>query len=401
MRIASLGRGLALTLLLGACESASLRSQASGDLGLRESGVGDSDVDADTADARDGELDADFEDARAGDGAPPDAPGNDATQPDGPATDASTDGSEVPDLGPDVPDAAPDIPDMIVDAADAAPPPPCPTYVAPEVLGQVGDPDVREASGVAESRRTPGFLWVHNDSGDGSRVFALSTSGEARGRFVLDGPRPRDWEDLAIGPGPEAGLSYLYIGDVGDNLSQRANLRVRRFPEPEIPAPAEEIPVINLEGVEDFTFEYPDGAHNCESLMVDPRNGDVYVLVKSGDGISPLYRAAAPLSADEPNVMEQVANLSFGEPPLRGNRSTTASDISPDGSQIIVRTYGQAWLWRRGPRATVGEAMMTEVCPIPAAREQQGEAIGFAADGQGYFTVSEGVGQPVHFFRRE
>ncbi len=307
-----------------------------------------------------------------------------------------------PDAEPPPPDAEPPPPDAEPpppDAAEPPPLPPCPGFDAARVTGNLADPAIVEASGIAQSWRNADVLWTHNDSGDISRVFALTTAGQALGVYELDGGRPSDWEDMGVGPGPQPGVTYLYMGDVGDNASRRANVRVRRIPEPEVPRGGAPVSV-RLAGAESLTLVYPDGAHNCETLLVDPLNGDVYVVVKSNDGVSPVYRAAAPLVPDADNRMVRVANLRFGQAPLRGNTLTTGGSIARDGSAILIRTYGSAFLWRRVPGATVGEALATEACPVPRAGERQGEAIGFAADGSGYYTVSEGAAAPIHFYRR-
>ena len=39
-------------------------------------------------------------------------------------------------------------------------------------------------------------------------------------------------------------------------------------------------------------------------------------------------------------------------------------------------------------------------CRISLIAEPQGEALAFAADLAGYYTLSEGASQPLHFFRR-
>ncbi|MCA9526098.1 MAG: hypothetical protein KC549_07345, partial [Myxococcales bacterium] len=192
---------------------------------------------------------------------------------------------------------------------------------------------------------------------------------------------------------------YVYVGDIGDNAIVRQNLHLRRFPEPVVPREAEP-PIIPLAGVEDFTLVYPDGPHNCETLLVDPENGDVYLVTKSADGVSPIFRAAAPLQAGADIRLERVAGLTFGRAPLGGNASTTGGDIAPDGSAIVVRTYSAAFLWRRAPGATIAEAFATEPCALPRPRDPQGEAIGFARDGRGLYTVSEGAGTPVYFWER-
>src|SRR5687767_2251902 len=75
-------------------------------------------------------------------------------------------------------------------------------------------PALPEASGVALSRRSPGLLWSHNDSGE-PMVFAVDTAGVAKGRVRVAGARVTDWEDISVGPCAQG--SCLYIADIGDN----------------------------------------------------------------------------------------------------------------------------------------------------------------------------------------
>jgi hypothetical protein len=103
-----------------------------------------------------------------------------------------------------------------------ATPPDAAPFGGPVSAGVVQHAPLQEASGLVASRTHPGVLWSHNDSGDGPRLFALTTSVGDLGVFTLDGAEARDWEDLAIGLGPEPGLDYLYAGNIGDNESQRA-----------------------------------------------------------------------------------------------------------------------------------------------------------------------------------
>ena len=78
-------------------------------------------------------------------------------------------------------------------------------------------PDLPEASGVAVSRRSPGRLWAHNDSGEAVLV-ALDTRGTVTGRVRVSGSKVDDWEAVAVGPCP--GGSCIYIADIGDNDGQ-------------------------------------------------------------------------------------------------------------------------------------------------------------------------------------
>src|SRR5687767_12057876 len=58
-------------------------------------------------------------------------------------------------------------------------------------------PDLPEGSGIAASRRHPGVLWAHNDSGD-PLIFALNEQGKVTGRVRLNGAEVDDWEDIAV-----------------------------------------------------------------------------------------------------------------------------------------------------------------------------------------------------------
>ena len=42
------------------------------------------------------------------------------------------------------------------------------------VLGAINDPSIDESSGLAASRRNPGLLWTHNDSGNPPYLFATN-----------------------------------------------------------------------------------------------------------------------------------------------------------------------------------------------------------------------------------
>ena len=173
----------------------------------------------------------------------------------------------------------------------------CPTFQPGRSLGTLASPALVETSGVIASRRQPDVMWVHNDSGDTPRVFAISSEGVTRGEFQLAGASARDWEDIALGPGPAPDTDYLYVGDIGDNTATRDGITVYRVAEPTVEGDAST--PVTVDGVVAMALTYPDGPHDAETLLVDPATGDILVVTKAAAG-SGVYRAAAPHDAGPP-----------------------------------------------------------------------------------------------------
>jgi hypothetical protein len=274
----------------------------------------------------------------------------------------------------------------------------------------VASSDIIEASGLASSRIDDNILWVHNDSGDTARVFAIGRDGALLGTYTLTGAEAVDWEDMAAGPGPDHGVSYLYLADIGDNAAQRSEIDVYRVPEPQVGGNTQV--AADLTGVDRLVFHYPDHPHDAETLLVDPDTGDIIIITKElAGGPSFVYRAPASASADAPYTLEQVAQIDFtalksaaqvppDAPPLvRGVPFlATGGDVSPAGDLIAIRTYGAIWVWSRNKDLPLWSAFGDKPCEAPSAIEPQGEAIAFDPDGRGYTTTSEGANPPLHHF---
>jgi len=267
--------------------------------------------------------------------------------------------------------------------------------------GIVASDALTEISGIAASRRTRGAYWVHNDSGDSARVFAIDTTGKTLGEFALDGAQAFDWEDIAVGPGPKSATSYLYVGDIGDNLAARASVTVYRVPEPAVDRSGDPIARV-LPGAAALTFTYPDGPHDAEALLVDPRGHDLLIVTKDlvgGRGI--VFRGDADAPAGTSAVLERVADVSLGL-----GQGVTGGDVSADGSTVALRTYLGVVLYPRPAGTNLWDAFARSSCAgaapplVGLARrsERQGEAIGFVPSGKAYLTVGEGAHPPLHRF---
>ena len=244
-----------------------------------------------------------------------------------------------------------------------------------------------EVSGIAVSRDYPGVIWMHNDSGGGPVVFAVDKNGTGQGVFELD-VLAFDWEDMAIGPGPDPNRDYLYLGDIGDNLRFRPAITVYRIAEP-VPDPAGG----SITEVATFNLRYPDPGQDSEALLVDPLTGDILVVTKGAAGEpSVIFRAPTSELADETTTdLTEIGRFE-----LTPGTFVTAADISRDGSAVLFRGYNEVWLWGRLDLDFVA-TFAGEPCRAPSTAEVQGEAISFASDSYSYYTVSEGETPDINY----
>lgn len=267
---------------------------------------------------------------------------------------------------------------------------------APSNLGVISVSALTEISGLAASRIHPGVVYAHNDSGGLPVVYAFSTPGASLGAFTLTGAVNNDWEDMAVGPCPAG--SCLYVGEIGDNGSNAAYpYAVYRATEPTSATGTQNLPT------EKFEIRYPNGdKHDCETLMVHPVTGDVYVVTKHAFGQkSAVYKAAAPLSSVTVNQLVKVADLAV---PAGTDLPLTAGDIHPCGTAVLLRSYSAIYQFTLPADAGFDSIFTTPFTRVPApplglsaSQEAQGEAISWSDDGRGYYTASEGANPQLHF----
>jgi len=275
-------------------------------------------------------------------------------------------------------------------------------YRAPTTLGILSDPDISESSGLVASRRNPGLLWTHNDSGDGPFLYCLDATIKSCGVWRVTGTDAFDWEDIAIGPGPEPGSGpYLYVGDIGDNIGQRDAIVVYRVPEPTVvggtaaskPAPA---PTARAEALR---FRYPDGPHNAEALVIHPTTGDLYVITKTPSNAT-VYRATAPLDPAAITTLAPVGAIRLGTGAL-GPELVTGADSSPDGRRVALATYSSGYELELPAGADRFDVIWgAHPTPVALGPRRQGESVAYRLDGGALLTTSETEPSPVQQVER-
>jgi hypothetical protein len=251
---------------------------------------------------------------------------------------------------------------------------------------------VEESSGLAASRRNPGLFWTHNDSGDGPFLYAFDGEGRRRGVWRVAGARAVDWEDMAVGPGPEPGRSYLYVGDIGDNGRERPHINVYRVPEPQVAdvdAGATRREPRQTEPAEEIRLKYPDGPHNAEALLVHPSTGDIYVVVKNGQPACGVYRLRGAQVSAGVNTLERAGE--FRSPSPLGSL-VTGGGISPDGRRVVICDYLGAYELRLPDALDAAFDQIWQQAPaaIQLGPRDQGEAVCYRQDGAALLATSEG-----------
>ena len=183
---------------------------------------------------------------------------------------------------------------------------------------------LNEASGVAASRKFPGRLYHINDSGDTGRFYITGMDGKGTRPVNVAGFAPVDTEALSLGPCPNRreGSWCLYIGDIGDNDSERKSIEIAVVDE------VQDFPA-TVKSAARLKLQYPDGPHDSESLAVHP-DGTIYILTKERP--ARLFKANSRLSVQ---TLTPVTTLDPGGKP-------TDMAISDDGSRLLVLTYSDA-----------------------------------------------------------
>ena len=258
-------------------------------------------------------------------------------------------------------------------------------WTAPAVLATIDNPILNESSGIGESTRFPGVYYTHNDSGDSARFFRFKPDGTLSA-VTLTGASATDWEDMeyvAI-----AGKHFLYFADFGDNNAKRDNVRVYRLEEPSLTANA-------VNSYETYTITYPDGPHNCEALIVNPANGDIYFATKSTTECA-IYKLPAPATSGS----FTLTRLGAVSPNTGGGNSgklVTAGSADPTGHYVVLRTYTGALEYKvSGP---FGDWWKQTPTPVTMPVDLQGEAIAYGRAGRTLVTSSEGTPFVAHIQR--
>lgn len=255
---------------------------------------------------------------------------------------------------------------------------------------------MKEISGLACSRTTPGYLWAHGDENtSGNRkIIAIQPSGTLAMTVNLTTPGTTrdDWEDIATGVYDNT--NYVFVGAIGDNdLQFNDNYYIYYFEEPAISSGTQTVTVNTIR------YGYPDNqAHNTETLMYDNVEQMFYIADKV-DGVCHLYKL--PFRTDYGTGIQRLTEVC-----ALGNGSkfkeANGGDISPDGRWMAIKNEKYVLLWERQGSESLSATVLRDPVQVMAYQEEeQGESLAWK-DATTFYTTSDSKKDtPIYQYVRE
>jgi hypothetical protein len=270
-----------------------------------------------------------------------------------------------------------------------------PVLLQPPVHARVESAPIDEMSGIVRSRRHPDIFWVHNDSGDSARIFAIRSDGSSVlptfSKFSRYGDAPEegkqqwegfevlyadhvDWEDIALDQ------NYLYLADVGNNLNARKNLVIYAVSEIDPTASTRSAVVQKWPVHYPEQQEFPPGNWHYDSESLFTSDAQLYLITKHRQtGSMGTFEAGANLyrldtrHTDQSNALTLVDSTAL-------ITAATGADVSPNGQTLAVISYEDLFLF---DKPATGDAWLSSThrrIPLDRSVTRQAEAVAWADD---------------------
>ncbi len=272
-------------------------------------------------------------------------------------------------------------------------------YSEPKIVGEIKSGEIVESSGLSASKCTEDIFWTHNDSGDDAFIFAINSKGKKVATYKVKNAVNTDWEDIAE-VRDKNGECFLYIGNFGNNARSRTEHTIYKVKEPnDFSKDSDKKNPQITEESEAIKFTYPDIRHDAETLLVHPQTGDIYVVTKRLTGAAGVYKLKAGYDQTKVSKLEKITDISV---PAVPEGLLTGGDISPDGRRVVLCDYFGAYEFILPENAKNFDDIWKETPQkIELGTREQGEAIGYSADGNSIFATSENKNSPLIEVKRK
>lgn len=249
-------------------------------------------------------------------------------------------------------------------------------------VGTLGS-GIVECSGFAASRRHPGYLYTHNDSGNPNTILVMSAAtGTVVATLTLD-VSMIDWEDIAYYW--DGSAHRIVVADIGNNAGTRTNQKLIAFEEP-ASLTSQSITTTSYP----LTIDSPGTSLDCEAFMIRPSTGDTFIYMKANSGVtsSGLYQGPSwsSLQTGSTNHFSRIINHSLHQ--------VTAGDwgdddyyvLNTNGTDPTFDTYGGMYVFDN-THTLVDSFQGHKTVPISPS-----EAVGFSHDGNTMYRSFDGGG---------
>jgi len=222
-------------------------------------------------------------------------------------------------------------------------------------IGMLVPVPLDECSGMVLSRKIQDFVWTHNDSGGAPRIFGFSIPemhhfswGSDFYQLFLDGKENKDWEDIMMGTD-----GFIYLADTGNNMKERKELLIYRFPEPD------NLQFAQVVEPEVIRFNYQNHV-NGKTVLIR----DCEAICQFDDGILLFTKRLSNAHCDV-FYLPQIIGHDLSKDVLQAEflfridnfRGVTAADSRVEGDRLRIALlgYGMVWRWEMPVSENPGE----------------------------------------------
>lgn len=171
------------------------------------------------------------------------------------------------------------------------------------------------------------LFWGFNDSGGKNKLYGFNKEGEIKKEIEIEDAKNKDWESIAQDD------KHIYIGDFGNNLGNRDNLRIYKIDKEDIKNDKEQ--KVNSKKIEfeysnqdNFVFLDKTTPFDCEAMV--EFEGSLYIFSKNWKNFTTTVYAI-------PTKKGEYTIAPFATFDVDG--LITGADISPDKSQLALIGY--------------------------------------------------------------
>lgn len=176
-------------------------------------------------------------------------------------------------------------------------------------------------------------LYIHNDAGNPDRLYRIdSLNGAILQTITIAGADNLDWEDITEDD------DYLYLGDVGNNIGNRTDLRIYKIQKSELTNTVVNAEVIDFFYEDQVDFEPGMNDHNydCEALIAYGEN--LHLFTKNWDDKKTRHYVLPKSPGNHAAVLVEEFDA---------EGLITAADISSEGALVLLgyTEFGLNFMW--------------------------------------------------------